>query len=266
MTIVAAYFTALLGNFLLSLGFSLQKKHVSWLSAKRRGEKIRNGEIIGWTMGFILMNVQPVFNYFALGKLAPNIVASIGGSNIIFTIFFSYFLLGEKIKPSKIPAIGLMAISLAYAGLVGQESSQQFKKEAFWIAFFIPTAFAMLVLLANRKLTAQQLGVFLGSAAGSLGGFMVLCLDALRINHGSDFFSWVFSIYLYVYLFCGASSFMIKQFAFERGKMNSVAPTFYGFMVLYPSIATYFVSKVPLHAPQLFAYAGISMAIILLSL
>ncbi len=266
MTIIAAYFIALCGNFLLSLGFSLQKKHVGWLSAKRRGEKVRNGEIIGWTVGFILMNVQPIFNYVALGRLAPNIVASIGGSNIIFTILLSYFLLGEKIKASKIPAIVLMAISLAYAGFVGQESSQQFKKEAFWIAFFLPTAFAMLVLLGNRKLSAQHLGMFLGSAAGALGGFMVLCLDALRINHGSDFFGWVLSIYLYVYLFCGASSFMIKQFAFEKGRMNAVAPTFYGFMVLYPSIATYFVSKVPLHAQELFAYAGISVSILLLSI
>lgn len=266
MTTVAAYFTALFGNFLLSLGFSLQKKHVGWLSAKRRGERVRSGEIIGWTLGFILMNVQPIFNYFALGKLAPNIVASIGGSNIIFTIFLSYFLLSEKIKPSKIPAIVLMAISLAYAGLVGQESSQKFTKEAFWIAFFIPTAFAMLVLLGNRKLSAQHLGMFLGSAAGALGGFMVLCLDALRISHGSNFFGWAFSIYLYVYLFCGIASFMIKQFAFERGKMNAVAPTFYGFLVLYPSIATYFVSNVPLHSSQLFAYAGISVSIVLLSL
>ncbi|MEN6296435.1 MAG: hypothetical protein ABFC92_00635, partial [Rectinema sp.] len=91
MTIVAAYFTALFGNFLLSLGFSLQKKHISWLSAKRRGEKVRRGEIIGWTSGFILMNMQPVFNYLALGKLAPNIVAAISGSNIIFTILLSYF-------------------------------------------------------------------------------------------------------------------------------------------------------------------------------
>jgi len=84
MSTVAAYFTALLGNFLLSLGFSLQKKHVSWLSAKRRGEKVRQGEVIGWTSGFILMNVQPIFNYLALGVLPPNVVAAIGGSNIIF--------------------------------------------------------------------------------------------------------------------------------------------------------------------------------------
>jgi len=266
MTTVAAYFTALLGNFLLSLGFSLQKKHVSWLSAKRRGEKVRRGEIIGWTTGFILMNVQPIFNYLALGELAPNIVAAIGGSNIIFTILLSYFLLGEKIPASKIPWILLMAISLAYAGFVEQESSQRFKVDAFWIAFFIPTAFAMLMLFASRRMTPEQVGIFLGSAAGALGGFMVLALEALRINLGSDFLSWFLSAYLYVYIFCGISSFLIKQVAFERGKMTAVAPSFYGLLVLYPSITTYFVSEVPLHAPQIFAFAGISLSIVLISL
>jgi drug/metabolite transporter (DMT)-like permease len=266
MTIVAAYFTALFGNFLLSLGFSLQKKHISWLSAKRRGEKVRRGEIIGWTSGFILMNMQPVFNYLALGKLAPNIVAAISGSNIIFTILLSYFMLGEQIPVGKIPWIVLMTVSLAYAGFVGQESSQHFKADAFWIAFLIPACFAMLMLLTSRRMRPKQVGIFLGSAAGALGGFQLLALEALRITHGADFLSWILSPYLYVYIFCGIASFFIKQVAFGRGKMTAVAPSFYGLLVLYPSIATYFVSEVPLHVPQLFAFAGISLSIVLISL
>lgn len=266
MTTVAAYFTALFGNFLLSLGFSLQKKHVGWLSATRRHEKVRRGEIIGWTIGFILMNIQPVFNYLALGELAPNIVAAIGGSNIIFTIILSYFMLGEKTSMRKIPWIVLMALSLAYAGFVEQESTQQFKIDAFWIAFFIPTAFAMLMLLVSRHMSPEWVGISLGSAAGALGGFMVLALEALRINIGTDFLNWFLSAYLYVYIFCGISSFLIKQVAFERGKMTAVAPSFYGFLVLYPSISTYFVSELPLHAAQLFAFAGISVSIIMISL
>jgi hypothetical protein len=248
------------------LGFSLQKKHVSWLSAKRRGEKVRRSEIIGWTSGFILMNVQPIFNYLALGALAPNIVASISGSNIIFTILLSYFMLGEKIPTGKIPWIVLMAVSLAYAGFVEQESSQHFRVDAFWIAFFIPTAFAMLMLFASRRMSPEQAGISLGSAAGALGGFMVLALEALRLSHGSNFLSWLASAYLYVYIFCGISSFLIKQVAFERGKMTAVAPSFYGLLVLYPSIATYFVSELPLHLPQLFAFGGISLSIVLLSI
>jgi drug/metabolite transporter (DMT)-like permease len=266
MTSLAAYFLALFGNFLLSLGFSLQKKYVSWLSAKRRGVRIKRGEIIGWLSGFTLMNLQPIFNYLALGKLAPNIVAAIGGSNIVFTIILSYFLLGERIPAGKIPWIALMAGSLALAGFVGQESSKQFQVEAFWTAFFIPTGFAMLVLLANRKMTPAQVGIFLGSAAGALGGFMVLALEALRMTRGSDFMSWIFSPYLYVYIFCGISSFSIKQVAFERGRMAAVAPSFYGLLVLYPSIATYFVSSVPLHPQQILALLGISVSIILISL
>ena len=153
MNTITAYFAALFGNFLLSLGFSLQKKHVHWLSAKRRGESIRRGEIIGWASGFVLMNVQPIFNYIALETLAQNIVAALGGSNIIFTIVLSYFLLGERMPPRKIPFFVLLMASLVYAGVVGQEASRQFNVQAFWVAFFIPTAFSMLVLFASKRMS-----------------------------------------------------------------------------------------------------------------
>lgn len=266
MNTITAYFAALFGNFLLSLGFSLQKKHVHWLSVKRRGESIRRGEIIGWASGFVLMNVQPIFNYIALETLAPNIVAALGGSNIIFTIVLSYFLLGERMPPRKIPFFVLLMASLVYAGVVGQEASRQFNVQAFWVAFFIPTAFSMLVLFASKRMSEDRIGLFLGSSAGALGGFMVLALEALRINYGSNILSWFVSAYLYVYFFCGIASFFIKQFAFERGKMTAVAPSFYGLLVLYPSIASYFVSNMPVHASQLIAFGGISVAIVLISI
>jgi len=99
--------------------------------------KIRRSEVFGWLTGFILMNIQPVFNYIALEKLTPNIVAALSGSNIIFTIVLSYFLLGEHIKSSKIPWIGLLALSLAYAGLSGHEAVRQFNAEAFWLLPFL---------------------------------------------------------------------------------------------------------------------------------
>lgn len=261
MTVLSAYFLALMGNFLLSLGFSLQKKNVAWLSAKKRGKVRQTREVAGWAFGFLLMNLQPVFNYLALKGLAPNIVAAVSGSNIIFTILLSRILLGERIAREKWIWIVLLALSLAMAGLVGQESSSVFNAEAFWIAFFIPTAFAMLVLLGMRRIGARQIGLFLGSAAGALGGFMVLVLEGLRLNHGSDFLSWVASPYLYVYIFCGVSSFLIKQVAFEKGDMNAVAPSFYGLLVLYPSVAAYFVSAVAMHPVQLAAFGGIALSI-----
>ena len=262
MTTLGAYFLALFGNFLLSLGFSLQKKNVAWLSAKKRGEARQTREVVGWTFGFLLMNLQPIFNYLALRGLAPNIVAAVSGSNIIFTILLSRILLGERIPRAKWVWIVLLAGSLAMAGFVGQESSSVFNVEAFWIAFFIPTAFAMLVLLVMRRIGARQIGLFLGSAAGALGGFMVLVLEGLRLKHGSDFLSWIASPYLYVYIFCGISSFLIKQVAFEKGDMNAVAPSFYGLLVLYPSVAAYFVSAVLLHPLQVAAFGGIAISII----
>ncbi|MCX8014197.1 MAG: hypothetical protein N3A02_07905 [Rectinema sp.] len=262
MSTASAYFLALFGNFLLSLGFSLQKKNVAWLSARRRGERRQTREVVGWSFGFLLMNLQPIFNYLALKGLAPNIVAAVSGSNIVFTIILSRILLSEHVPRRKMLWILILAASLAMAGLVGQESSTVFRVDPFWFAFFIPTAFAMLVLLVMRRIGARKIGLFLGSAAGALGGFMVLVLEGLRLTHGSDFLSWIASPYLYVYIFCGVSSFLIKQVAFEKGDMNAVAPSFYGLLVLYPSIAAYFISEVSLQPLQVLAFGGIALSII----
>ena len=48
--------------------------------------------------------------------------------------------------------------------------------------------------------------------------------------------------------------------------MTAVAPSFYGLLVLYPSIAAYFVSNVPVRVSQLIAFGGISAAIVLISI
>jgi len=124
----------------------------------------------------------------------------------------------------------------------------------------------MIVLFVNKRISPKSIGIFLGSAAGALGGFMVLALEALRITYGTSVLSWLISIYLYVYFFCGIASFFIKQFAFERGDMNAVAPAFYGVMVLYPSIAAYFVSNVTVQTSQIISYIGIGVSIALISM
>lgn len=266
MTPLGAYAAALAGNFLLSLGFTLQKRHVRWLSARKRGEKTRRADVVGWLAGFTLMNIQPIFNYLALAALAPNVVAAVGGSNIVFTILLSRFMLHEHLKTSRIPWVVMMTAGLAWAGFLQQEATGLFNIQAFWTAFFIPTSVALLALLLVSRMGPNMTGVALGSVAGSLGGFMVLVIEALRRTEGTASLEWFLSPYLYVYLFCGIASFMIKQVAFERGNMNAVAPSFYGFLVIYPSIAAYFVSGLAFSLEQAGAFILIAVSIAMLAL
>lgn len=256
-----AFFTALFGNAILSLGFVFQKKYVSWLSARRRGIKAKPREILGWTTGFILMNLQPIFSYIALHGLSPNVVAAATGSNIAFTTLFSYFLLGEKMKPGKLLWVLVLLSAIAIASFTSAEETHKFDPLAFYLVFALPAFLALVIVYGLRRIPKRVIGVSLGAIAGSLAGFMVLALQALRLEEGHSLVEWALSPYLYIYLFCGISSFALKQVAFEKGYMNSVAPSFYGMMVLWPSATAYLIFLTPIVPAQTLSFFLIVLSV-----
>jgi drug/metabolite transporter (DMT)-like permease len=266
MSSVLAFFTALFGNAILSLGFVLQKKYVNWLSAKRNGVKAKPIEIIGWTSGFILMNIQPIFNYLALHGLSTNVVAATAGSNIAFTTLFSFLLLGEKMRPSKLPWVIVLLCAIGIAGFTSVEESHKFDRLIFYLAFAAPAFLAIVIIINLKRIPKKLIGLSLGAIAGALGGFMVLALQALRHKEGQAFSAWIFSPYLYLYIICGISSFSLKQVAFEKGHMNSVAPSFYGMMVLWPSAAAYLIFLTPIVPAQTISFFMIVLSVSILTI
>jgi len=255
---------ALCGNFILSLGLTLEKKHVGWIHSKRQRLRMQPEEIAWWGAGFFLTNIQPVFNYFALGKLSANVVAALCGSNVAFTMLLSSWLLKERITRQKIRWIALLTASLAAVGVTQQPSEAVFHAVAFWIAFFLPALFTLGALFSLDKKWHIPEGLLLGISAGSFAGFMVLAMAALKMTEGAFSLHWLASPYFYVYFFCGIASFLVSQFAFRRGKMNTFAPSYYGLAVLYPAIAAYFVSGIAVVPFQLVGFAGIAVSIVFL--
>ncbi len=289
---------ALAGSAILSLGMVLQKRHVGWIGAKkaaaantkvsaavsanatsssadavtaaassvaaaRHGDRTR--DVLLWSLGFVLMNIQPIFVYVALLGLPANVVSAAAGASVAFTAIFSALLLGEKMSRRKVFWTAVLFISVAVAGLRGVSGSRELYDPALYGAFALPLALAVFILALGKRLPENLAVVAIAVAAGSLGGFMVLPMQGLQTLPGPGLIAWIQSPYLYVYLGAGIGSFALNQIAYRRGAMTMIAPAFYGMQVLWPAVASYAVAGAPFDALQSLAFAGIAASILLMS-
>lgn len=265
MTATLALFLALVGNAILSLGMVLQKRHVGWIGGK--GDAVqtnRRRDQVFWGLGFFLMNIQPVFNWFALLGLPANIVAAAAGSNVAFTALFSVPLLGERMGKRGLSWTALLFSAIALAGFRGGASGGAFRIMALWLALALPLGVG-LVLLGLRRKRGAVLATGIAAAAGALGGSMLLSLGALGLASGSPSLGWLASPYLYSYLVGGISAFGLVQIAYKDGSMSSTAPAYYGLQVLWPALASYFVFGVPFDPFQFLAFALICLSVVRLA-
>ena len=280
---------ALAGNACLSLGMVLQKKHVAWLGARKRAESRSTPgfrrDLVIWTIGFVLMNLQPIFLYISLFGLPANVAASTAGSSVAFTALFSVPLLGERLSPRRIlwtlalfSAIALAGVSGGRGDSGGGESAAA-SMSAIFVVFVLPLVAALLVSRAGRDFPAAgpsptaNVGVrksggamrgtfaaFMGATAGALGGFMVIPMRVLQSGPGS-LESWLFAPWLWLYIAAGVSAFVFSQKAYAAGGLGTVAPAFYGMQVLWPALASYLVFGTAFVPFQAVSFAAIAAAV-----
>lgn len=275
---LAAFAAALAGNAALSLGMVLQKKHVGWIGARRgrilTGATEGQGDISSfrrdrraWLAGVALVNLQPVFIYAALLGLPPAVVASTAGASVAFSALFSVPLLGERLRPAKAGwAVALFA-GIVAAGLSGGAVSSvgAISTSAVVLAFALPVCVALSAIVLGRK---TRPGSFFApataAAAGGLGGFMVLPLRLLQTG-GGTIADWLYRPWLYLYLAAGIGSFALVQLAYRAGRMERVAPAFYGMQVLWPALASLVVFGGAPNPVQLLAFALIALSVVRLA-
>jgi drug/metabolite transporter (DMT)-like permease len=267
MSPVSAGGVALAGNFLLSLGMVLQKRHVGWIGAKgERGAHFRRDRTL-WLAGFALMNLAPVFNYLALLGLPPNVVGAAAGSNVAFTALLASVLLGERLGGRRLAWSGLLFAAIAVAALRGGSGPDRgFSPGALYVFAAIPVAVAASVLAIRASRGGSKgLAVCIAAVAGSFGGFMILPMRALQLEAGSDALRWLATPYIYLYLIGGIGGFSIVQVAYKDGEMASVSPAYYGMQVLWPALASYFVFGAPLDAIQAAAFVAIALCVVFIA-
>lgn len=258
---LVSMFAALVGNAILSLGLVLQKRHVAWLSGRYPG---RARDAAAWILGFVLMNIQPVFVYLALTGLAANVVAAAGGASVAFTALFSVPLLGERLTRRR--AVWTLALfaALAAAGLRGGRGSGGISPLGMYAAFAIPAGAVGALAVFERSGRPSPATAF-AAAAGAFSGFMVLAMDGLKALAAGGLAGWVGSPFLYLYIAAGVGAFAVNQIAYRKGSMAAVAPAFYGMQVLWPALCAYFVTGAAFDAPQALAFIAIAASIIIMS-
>ncbi len=262
---LSAVLVALAGNFILSLGMVLQKRNVSWLGHKGARDRDFARARSGWLLGFLLMNVAPVFNYLALLGLPPNVVGAAIGANVAFTAILSALLLGERLGSRRILWTFATFAAIALAALRGGGVSGPLVPDALYVFIALPLAAAAAGLALRRRRRSAGLAVSIAAVAGALGGFMILPLRALQIGAAASLAGWLGSPYLYLYIVAGAGSFSIIQLAYKDGEMSKVSPAYYGMQVLWPAIASYFAFGAPFDAVQAAAFAAIAVCVFLVS-
>lgn len=261
---------ALMGNFLLSFGMVLQKKNVSWIGASDRSTREYHSACLGWFAGFILMNIQPIFNYLALMGLDANVVSALIGANVAFTAILAATMLHEKLGRARFFYILLLFAAMALAGArgaaVGKRGAPEiFNTGMFYLFFAVPLAAAAIVLLIRMKRTGRGLAVIIAGIAGCIGGYTVLSMRAVQLVAGSNIWAWFLTPYLYTYLVSGIASFLIIQVAYKDGEMQAVAPAYYGMQVIWPAVAAYFVLGSTFDLLQALAFVCVAFSIVMIS-
>jgi drug/metabolite transporter (DMT)-like permease len=262
---VLAALSALCGNFILSLGMVLQKGHVQWIGFKGRKSSAWRRDVLGWSAGFMLMNLAPIGNYAALFGLPANVVSALMGSNVAFTAVLAALVLHEKIGARRLVWSGLLFVGLAAAGLRSEAPGAALVLPAFWLFAALPAAFGLFAAAARAKMRGSALAAFIAAASGCLGGSMVLSMRALQVGAAPSLAGWLASPFLYTYFFEGLLSFFLVNLAYKDGEMSLVSPAYYGMQVLWPAVASYAVLGAAFDPLQATAFAVIAFAVLMIS-
>ncbi len=267
---------AVTGNFVLSLGMALQKRHVGWighsprrsegqppgLERRRRGRFYR--DLATWFLGFMLVNIVPAFQYFALMGLSTNVVGAAVGTSIAFTAILAKVFLKEHIGMRRLAWTVVLFAAITAAGFLGEGGSskaEDLSPVALFIFLGIPLIAGALLFALRAKLKGPRLAAMLATVSGALGGFMVFPLRAIQVAARPGIAGALASPYLYAFLVAGFASFVVIQAAYKDGEMAAVAPAFYGMQVLWPALASYFVFGAEFYPVQTAAFAMVAVCV-----
>ncbi len=258
----------LLCNFLLSLGFVMQKKGIAWLGRKSGSYPSFKNDRLLWILGFMLVNISPLFNFLAFGYLGPQIVIAVSGLNIVFTIFLSRLILKNSLLPSDYVFSFLITLCIIGVGLISKQDSNTGHVALFWPLVFFSIPLFLFILyfilrpLLKEKFTPIIQTVLLAFVAGSMAGYMTILMKLVRMTaQGIDLLAYLKTPYLYFYLLFGILSFVAISLAYRRGSIIVISPIQYGMIVLFPVIATYPIFNQPIQIVQIILFVTIATCV-----
>jgi drug/metabolite transporter (DMT)-like permease len=255
---------ALAGSLLLSMGMTLQKRHVVWLGSPRPWGRAFFRHLGLWCLGILLMNLQTVSQYFALMGLPANVVGATTGASVAFTAMLAMLMLKERLGGRRLAWTLALFAAMAAAGFLGEGSGSEAKDlspAALYVFLGIPLVLGVSLFSLRRHIKGPRLAASIAAVSGCLNGFMLFPLRALQVDAAPSLSGWLSSPYLYAYLVAGFSGFVLIQLAYRDGEMAAVAPALYGMQVIWPAIGSHLVFGTKFFPAQTAAFVAVAVCV-----
>jgi len=239
---------AILAYIILNLGFVFQKKAVAdFPPIERSGPWANFKRFVTspvWMLGFALGNLQfiPLWAALSLGPIS--LVTPMIGVGMITLVLFSAFYLKEEVTLVMYLGIGLTVVGLAVFGATrGVQEVHHTWHETMAIVtkpqslVLIAGLFVGLIVPAVISVTSGfRLADVLFGIASAFAAAMGILFSKIMVA-GFDLFSlddsfatnllhWQFFLVVVLMVGCNASSMVLQQFGFQKGKAVVLAPIF----------------------------------------
>jgi len=242
---------AIIAYSLLSLGFVLQKKGITWMGWKGPKDKTFYHNLLIWLTGFVVMNIFPVPSAVALKTLPSHIVSAFAGWGIIMLVGFSFVFLKEHIYKTDYLYSILIVLGIVFLNIF-EKSAKAYNPSAtagsgIWgqaVLFAIPVIIIFSGLF--RAITSKVKTWIFAAVSGMSAGLMVVTLRLLVVKFGYQVTSYPGSLYLYLYLAFALLSFLGLQLALKNGPMIVTGPVQYSATIIYPVFAAMFIFQQPI--------------------
>jgi len=233
-------FFTVLAYSLISIGFVLMKRGISWINYKGEKNRIYYKNLLTWVLGFLILNSSIVPNAIALNELEPHIVSAFAGWGVIVLVFLSNIVLKEKIYKSDFIYTLVIFISILMLNIFEQKKDQTFVQIPYFISVSV-FPFFMLVLTFFKKVSRRLKTILFASISGISTGMIIVSIKALVTFSGFHVKLYFSSPYFYVYLFFSLAAFITLQISYKLGHMMLVGPVQYSAAIIYPALCTYLV-------------------------
>jgi multidrug transporter EmrE-like cation transporter len=240
MTFGFSIFLAVLAYTLLSSGFVLMKKGISWIGYKGKKDRKYYKNIFTWVTGFVIMNSYIVPNAVALKYLEPHIVSAFAGWGVVVLVFLSHSVLKESLFKSDFIFSLVIFISIISLNIFELKNDRDIVKLSYLISASLLPLF--IIIPAFLKPVSKRLKTILfAGVSGISTGMIIVSIKTLVTFSGFNISRYLTSPYLYLYLFFSISAFITLQVSYKMGRMMLVGPVQYSASIIYPVLCSYFV-------------------------
>ncbi len=234
---MAPILLALSGSTIASIGMVLQKKGIPWIGLKKKGRPDRKLFWI-WLLGiFLAYIVAAVPNSIAAQTLAPHIITSMAGWNIVLIVFLSgYFLKEQVFKTDYVLSLVIVAMTLIIA--LRSKPVEYFRTNLpMMILLFLMPGLVLIPLLfkaINNKIKSVLLSIF----AGTMSGVAIVYFNMLM----RELFSWGIAKLpldvLVLYVLSAILGAVAEQASYSTGNMTVVTSIRLSLFIVYPIVGS----------------------------